>query len=43
MSSLPSWNSQFNEADTDIITPEDKTACSVIHMESTKWGLIVGS
>lgn len=43
MSSLPSWNSQFNEADTDIITLEDKTACSVIHMESTKWGLIVGS
>lgn len=37
-SPLPSWSSQFNEGDTDIITPEDKPACSVIHTESTKMG-----
>ena len=47
MSSLPSWNSQFNERDTYIITLEGKTAYSIMHTEKykmgTKWGLTVGS
>lgn len=38
MSSLPSWNSQFNERDTYIITLEGKTAYSIMHRKSIKWG-----